>query len=859
MIPTRGRHNRIGAVVIAATIALAGLGGAGSVLTPTPAGAVGALTPVGELHQTYTSFSGQGPSAAFASPAVGDVTGDGKPDIVTGGMDGCVRVMSLPGPAAGAPVLKWGCLFIGGQVQGSPTLADWDGNGVLDIIATSTAGGLRGWSGINGSVLFVLPTVSGSFSTPAVGDIDGDGLPDIAISAWGQYITAYRHNGTQLFSHFIYDSSWSSPALADLDGDGRLEVIVGGDMDIGNAANLPPVNLAPGGILWAFHGDGSNAAGFPRHLSDQVLWSSPSVVDLNGDGHLDIVIGTGENWSYKGFELFAVDRFGNALAGWPVSMPGPTMGSPSIADVNGDGNLDVVEQSGDGSLTVLRSNGSVLWTRCNRSASQACAPTALDGQASVGDINGDGVQDVVSATEADLVVRNGVTGNVEFSNSLPYWWGPGSQPTIVNYNGDTYVVVVRTEEPNGLAGALDGRGVGDEQVTRVFRTGPHAAGALPWPMFRNNNKHTGTFDDSIPPTVSGSFTTLAAGFSKLGISVSGADGQTGIRGFDIDVRTGTAAWVRFVDRGGPSGAPGATVGTTRNLFGLPGHSYSARVRSWDRAGNRSAWSSLGTIAVPMGTALSQPFHSAYAGSVGGAVSAVSSPPVKGPALPGGLGRGVAAAPLGGGYELDGFGGVHPFGGAPALAASAYWSGWDIARGIALDSSGGGGVVLDGFGGLHPFGAAQTPSGLSASWPGWDIARGIVLTSNSTLAHPRGYVLDAFGGVHPFGGAPNVATTAYWPGWAIVRGFALDPAGPGGYVLDAFGGLHPFGGAPARSIAGYWSGQDITRGVALIGGGAPGRGYVLDGAGGIWRFGGAPTVEAATYWGAIVARGLSIAP
>ncbi len=279
----------------------------------------------------------------------------------------------------------------------------------------------------------------------------------------------------------------------------------------------------------------------------------------------------------------------------------------------------------------------------------------------------------------------------------------------------------------------------------------------------------------------------------------------------------------------------------------------------DRAGNRSAWSDLGTIVLDAGATLSQPFHSAYAGSVFGPVSAVSSPPVTGPRFAAPLARGVAAAPGGGGYELDAYGGVHPFGGAPSLRASGYWPGWDITRGIALDPSGLGGLVLDGFGGLHPFGASHAAASVSGYWPGWDIARGVALTTDSTLAHPRGYVLDGYGGLHPFGGAPRLRTTAYWPGWQIVRGFALDPAGPGGYVLDAFGALHPFGGAPGRSTGGYWKGQDVARGVALIGGGAPARGYVLDGAGAIWRFGGAPGVQTQTYWGAIVARGLSIAP
>jgi hypothetical protein len=54
--------------------------------------------------------------------------------------------------------------------------------------------------------------------------------------------------------------------------------------------------------------------------------------------------------------------------------------------------------------------------------------------------------------------------------------------------------------------------------------------------------------------------------------------------------------------------------------------------------------------------------------------------------------------------LDGWGGVHPFGAAPALATSAYWRGWDIARGLAVPP-GGGGYVVDGWGGFHPLGGA----------------------------------------------------------------------------------------------------------------------------------------------------------
>lgn len=815
---------------------------------PAPAGAAPvSLTLVGQSSDRYNTFSPNGgPTASFSSPAVGDVTGDGVPEIVTGGMDGCVRVLRLD-----ASTLV-GCISTNGAgIQSSPVLVDWDGDGVKDIIVASVAGGIFGWRG-NGAPLFVFLTGGGVFGTPAVGDIDGDGTLDVVVASWGQYVTAYRHNGTRLFHRFIYDSSYSSPAIADLDGDGTMEVIVGGDMDFGNAANLPPYNLPPGGLLWVLRSDGTDRPGFPRHLSDQVIWSSPSIVDLDQDGNLDIVVGTGENWGGKGHTLFAINRFGNPLPGWPVAMPAPTMGSPAIADLDGDGRLDVAQQSGDGSISYIASNGAVWKRWCNRSFGP-CSPLGLDGQPSIGDINGDGTQDVVAFTEAHLRVFHGGSGAQEYELPMPYTWAPGSQPTLVRYNNETYVVVTATVSGNN--NLL--RDAGDLQVTSVYRTGS-STGSLTWPMFRNNLKRTGTYDDSVPPTVGGSFAVANSGFTKLRINADGVDAESGISGFDVDIREDAMPYVRALNRTGGTGAPGATVSTGYDLFGVPGRSYTARVRSWDKAGNRSAWNVLGTIALSAGASRSQPFRSAYAGSVYGPVSAISSPPVVGPQFSLPLARGVAAAPGGGGYELDAYGGIHAFGGAPNLTTNAYWPGWDITRGIALDPAGAGGVVLDGFGGLHGFGSTVSPPA-GGYWVGWDIARGVVLTTDSTPARPRGYVLDAYGGLHAFGGAPRMHGGGYWPGWEAVRGIALDPAGPGGYVLDLFGGLHAFGGAPRRAIGGYWRGLDITRGVAMIGGGAAGRGYVLDGAGAIWPFGGAPPVQAQTYWGAIVGRGLSIAP
>jgi SpoIID/LytB domain protein len=217
---------------------------------------------------------------------------------------------------------------------------------------------------------------------------------------------------------------------------------------------------------------------------------------------------------------------------------------------------------------------------------------------------------------------------------------------------------------------------------------------------------------------------------------------------------------------------------------------------------------------------------------------------------------LALVPEPAGYVLDYAGGLHPFGGAAAPRLTAYFGGWDIARGVAIGPAGTG-VVLDGWGGLHPFGTATSPppnpTGATGYWQGWDIARSVVLMPGRDDA---GYVLDGWGGLHPFGGAPSTRGGPYWSGWDIARAVALLPDGTGGYVLDGWGGVHAFAigsGAipPTASGAAYFSGRDVARGLVVLG---PGRGFVLESDGEVHGFGGAATSSFLTAQGGAVAIG-----
>lgn len=197
-----------------------------------------------------------------------------------------------------------------------------------------------------------------------------------------------------------------------------------------------------------------------------------------------------------------------------------------------------------------------------------------------------------------------------------------------------------------------------------------------------------------------------------------------------------------------------------------------------------------------------------------ALGSGTTPATPQPVSGGAVGAYRSAYAPAGGVSLDGWGGLHPFGGWPLNTSGApYWYGWDIARSILLDNNGGG-WELDGFGGVHAFGGAPPTPSDTSYWYNWDIARDIVITSHDAhgnLDGRQGYTLDGWGGVHAFGGAPTLPSPGFWPGWDIARGLDihLNSSGTpdGDLVIDAWGGLHYGGNYPQVSAPPYYAGHD----------------------------------------------------
>ena len=239
-----------------------------------------------------------------AYPFLGDITGDGKIDIVCGGADGEFYFYEGTGfdgrlTTAAARTLKTpGGADITVPGYSSPYMLDIDGDGILDIISGADDGSIYWFSG-NGDLTF---NMRGRLFTTG---IDGRTMP----------------------------------TAGDLNGDGRPEIIAGSNV----------------GELYIFQGsfvDGSFEITKTENLSDVCaelgLFLAPHAADLNGDGKNDLAIGTFDGYVGRVISTGTGFAFDGYIASAEQNYKGNNnvkFGNncvPFFADINGDGTQDLV-------------------------------------------------------------------------------------------------------------------------------------------------------------------------------------------------------------------------------------------------------------------------------------------------------------------------------------------------------------------------------------------------------------------------------------------------------------------------------------------------------------------------------------
>lgn len=327
------------------------------------------------------------------------------------------------------------------------------------------------------------------------GDLDGDGLPDLVTNVNGTSV--YRNTGTAGASLYatpvtLTNSGWGANAvtLGDVDGDGKKDIIA----------------VSGGGVtVWLNKSTPGNLVFAPGVTNDGGLGVCVATGDIDGDGKLDIVTGNGNtfelylNQSNNGTVAFNYNSH-LLLNGGTIYYGGPMQ--IAVVDLDGDGKPDVVTSGDEASVTKnLSSKGSPAFGQTVNFASvTGGSPYDLV----VGDIDGDGLTDVVVANYFDTTISIFRNPSPEFATATrtdiktpyePYGIaigdlnGDGKPDLAITDINDKSVVVLKNQSTSGTmsfapyveypslseAGNLviadvDGNGLPDIVVTNGIQT-----------------------------------------------------------------------------------------------------------------------------------------------------------------------------------------------------------------------------------------------------------------------------------------------------------------------------------------------------------------------------------------------------
>lgn len=499
-----------------------------------------APTPLDAATATIVSLSGA--RIQRSNVALADFDGDGDQELVVGGPDGMLYVVAQDSAwrvvfsrqvandlnAAGAPTTCGN--LTQSDIVSAPAIGDLDGDGHLEIVVTT--GGdpgqhYREEGGRNGGVLVYRYNSKWSFSvvegwpqpkldivgkgpgasdpdgcwdgiwgSPALGDVDGDGDLEVAVEGFDRRLHLWHHDGTYVTGWpisppTIHRGGWSSPAMADIDKDGLPELIFGTD-DFED----DPMPY----YLYVFNGDGTVAPGFPVE-GTQNFQSSPAVGDIDGDGWLDIVVGTGVAETSGGNKVYAWDHNGNLLNNWPRPTDGVMPASPALGDLDGDGVLDVVIGCGSDANTSCKKlyawhgDGSVVtgFPITPWSNSWDSVQNALPYGTVLADYDSDGEVEILFVHEGSFGIATvGPDGIKENDSSLKTQYVLSSAPVVADVDNDGTLEVV-------IGGAAT-QSASSNGAIYIWDVAGGADADLPWPMFHQNVARTGTFP--VPPELS---------------------------------------------------------------------------------------------------------------------------------------------------------------------------------------------------------------------------------------------------------------------------------------------------------------------------------------------------------------------
>jgi len=426
------------------------------------------------------------------SVAVGDVNGDGYLDIATGDDpsygEAAQSYVYLNDGQGNFPENARRPFGLDTDHTRSLALGDLNGDGYLDLVAGN--GSDPQFENLAHLSYIYLNDGQGNFplegrrsfspnnknvTSVAVVDVDGDDQLDLVVGVWGNQSYVYLNEGQGDFSADYRHSFGTgadntySLAVGDMDGDGHLDLITG--------------NLGGQSVVYLNDGQGN----FPYEQRRPFGTSQDSTVrvavgDMDGDGHLDLIVGSEIEQHY----IYLNDGQGNfpQKQRRPFGTDQDRGMNVTIGDLNNDGHLDLATSSlgalsnGGQNMVYLNDGGGNF----SVSRSFGLGETSSTSVA-VADLNNDGYLDlVVGYREAQsYVYLNDGRGN--FPQALSHPFGAGGRATLSlavgDLNGDGYLdLVVGYREAQSYVYLNDGRGNFPQALSHPFGAGSSATLSL---------------------------------------------------------------------------------------------------------------------------------------------------------------------------------------------------------------------------------------------------------------------------------------------------------------------------------------------------------------------------------------------
>jgi hypothetical protein len=315
--------------------------------------------------------------------SLADLDGDGVLDIVvTNGGDDTFSVMLGRGDGTFAPQVVRAA---GGSQAYSVATGDLDGDGNVDVaIGLYNSNQLAVFFG-NGDGTLAGPALFPTGTNPqavAIGDVDADGHLDVVVTAYGSNAISVLLGSGRTFAPHVEYAAGNGPydvELADLNGDGRLDAVTSNSGD---------------GTVSVLMGQ---AGGFAPHVESLVAtggrpWHM-AIGDLNGDGRLDLAVA--DAFSVGSNTVGVLLGHGDGTFAQSVLYPADNPWWIAIADMDRDGIVDLVTANGTyASASVYPGRGDGTF-----GASQDDPTGGGANSLALGDLDGDGSTDLVVADD----------------------------------------------------------------------------------------------------------------------------------------------------------------------------------------------------------------------------------------------------------------------------------------------------------------------------------------------------------------------------------------------------------------------------------------------------------------------------